>query len=270
MSHAWDGFRMTTSTLHDAMDVVDAFRPVAMRMLHEWNARLLADAATTLLDTACARGLAPPARPLSTAWSTIQDRRLRIVRSEERDPRVDPEFRLTLLRHEGAVYGLVHTEQQTWRQAWLDQQEIADYSWWTGEPPEHLDAAEWDRREEAWKAMLPDMWPAGHGVVVILTPRYFESAPDDVLAALPDMETRRRRTATELALSSRMSHMVEGSEEAIDVVAAASRVACWMGTDEGVAERDRLMENLDLPMVDLAALLGSDPEKDMPERQKEA
>lgn len=270
MSHVWDGFRIEAPSMDDALDVVDAFRPVALRMLQDWNARVIAEAATALIDRAHVFGKDVPALPLSTAWETVQDRRLRIVRTERRDPVVDPEFRLTLIRHDGRIYGLSHTEQADWRSAWLALPEVSDYLWYDGsDRPDEIDEMEWQERERTWHAMLPDMWPAGRGIVVVLTPRYFESSPDDVLMAVPDMCTRLRRAATDIALSRRMSQNSEWPEDVSDMVAAASHAAFWMGSDEGIAERDRLVSELRLPNIDLTTLMGFDMEKHGPAGRKD-
>jgi hypothetical protein len=271
MGYAWDGFRMSCSTLDEALDVVDAFRPAARTMLQDWNARLLAEGAATLIDQACVRELPMPTAPLSQTWEKAQDRRLQIIRTERRDPAVDPEFRLTLFRHDGGIYGLDHTEQPEWRDAWRAFPGIADFSWWNGgERPDGISRQEWIRRERAWKAMIPDMWPAGHGVVVILTPRYFDSSPQEVLAAMPSMDDRRRRMAADLALTARMEHiMPDASKDAQALIAAAARASSWIATEEGIAERDRLMLGMSLPDIDLPMLLGFDPEMQKPERQRE-
>lgn len=270
MSISWDGFSIDARTLDEAMDVVDAFRPVALRMLHDWNARLLAESATTLIDRAHVRGEPCPASPLSTVWASIQDRRLAIVRNERRDPVVDPEFRLLILRDRSGIYGLVHTEHAAWRETWLEQPRVADRSYWDGsDRPDDVDAVEWSRRGRLWRSLVPDMWPAGHGYGVILTPRYFESSPVDVLGAVPHMENRLRRTAVDLALTARMKQIGSTSDDTSGLIAAAASASSWIGSDEGLAERDRLMTEITLPEIDLALLLGSDPENDAPYGQKE-
>jgi hypothetical protein len=270
MSMSWDGFRIDAGTLDAAMDIVDAFRPRALRMLHEWNARLVAETATALIDHAHARGAPPPPAPLCTAWTSIQDRRLAIVRTERRDPAVDPEFRLVILRHGSGIYGTVHTERTEWRRTWLEQPAIADFSWWDGtDRPDDVGAAEWKGRGRIWRTLVPDAWPAGNGCVVFLTPRYFESSPADVLEAMPGIGNRLRRTAVDLALAARMEQIAGTSDDISGLVAAAAEASCWMGTDEGIAERDRLIAELRLPEIDLAMLLGFGPENDTPEGQKE-
>jgi len=270
MSISWDGFGMEATTLDAAMDVVEAFRPHAVRMLHEWNARLVAETAAMMIDRAHVRGTACPATPLSTAWASIQDRRLAIVRTERRDPAVDPEFRLVILRSGSGIYGLVHTERAEWRQAWLDQRAVSDRSWWDGsDRPEGVGAAEWRRRGRLWRTLVPDMWPAGHGCTVHLTPRYFASTPAEVLDALPDMRNRLGRTAVDLALGARMAQIAGTSADMHAHVAAASDASFWIGTEEGIAERDRLMADMNLPEIDLAMLLGCDPENHGPSGQKE-
>lgn len=262
MSISWDGFSIEAGTLDSAMDVVDAFRPRLLRMLREWNAALLAETAAGMIDHAHVRGLPIPAAPLSTAWSSIQERRLAIARTERRDPAVDPEFRLTLLRHDDCIYGLVHTERTEWRQAWLDQSCVTEFAWWNGtDRPDGIGQAEWQRRGRIWQDLIHDMWPAGHGCIAILAPRHFETDPADVLDALPCMSDRIRHTAVDLALSARMKQIAGTSDDMYAHIAAASEASFWIGTDEGVAERDRLMADMTLPDIDLAMLLGWNPEK---------
>jgi len=270
MSISWDGFSIDARTLDEAMDIVDAFRPHALRMLQDWNARLVAKTAATLIDRSHVRGMPRPATPLSTAWSSIQDRRLAVVRTERRDPVVDAEFRLVMLRHASGIYGLIHTERAEWRKAWLDQPAVADCSWWDGsDRPDGIGAVEWRRRGRTWRTLVPDIWPAGHGCVVLLTPRYFDSTATEILEALPSIQNRLRRTAVDLALEARMKQIMKTPDDVHALVAAASEASCWIGTDEGTAERDRLVASMTLPEIDLAVLLGSDPENNESQGQKE-
>lgn len=270
MSHLWDGFRMGARTIDEAMDVVDRFRPKALRLLMDWNARLLADAASALIDGASAKGLPLPLTPLSDAWSRIQERRLRIVRSEVRDPIVDPEFRLTLIRYADRIHGLDHSEQKDWRSAWRSFAEVDDFSWWNGsDRPDDVSEGEWDARAIAWSSMIPDGWPAGHGVVVHLTPRYFDSSPDEVLAAMPALDVRVRRVAVDLALTDRMKQISGESKDASTLISAASSASSWIASKEGVAECDRIGAGLSLPTIDLPTLLGFDPENRNASGQKD-
>ena len=261
MGLVWDGFRMDVRSFDEAMDMVDAFRPTARTMLQEWNARLLASAATALIDGAVVRGAARPSRPLSQAWSDIQDRRLSIIRTERRDPVVDPEFRLTLVRHEGHVYGLDHCEHADWRNAWRSTPGVHDFAWGDHERPDDVPRAEWRLRERAWKAMIPDAWPAGHGIVVVLTPRYFDSTPEEILAVVPSMADRILRSATDLALSARIAQTRGTPSDASTLARAASKAASWITSDMAMKERDRIAAGLTLPTIDLDTLLGFDPEK---------
>jgi hypothetical protein len=262
MSYSWDGFRIDARGMDAALDVVDLFRPRALDLLRQWNAALLAGHAAALIDRSAARGEAPPRAPLSEAWGAVQDRRTRIIREELRDPEVDPEFRLTIMRGGHAVYGLIATEQPEWRAAWHDHPGVSDFSWWNGtDRPDDVSAEEWELRGETLRSLMPDSWPAGHGLVVHLTPRYVRSTPEEVLAAIPSMKVRRTRTALDLATSRRMrDRLGEPPYEQGDLLAEASSAMSWISSPEGTSTRDRIADELDLPVIDMTTLLGFDPQ----------
>jgi hypothetical protein len=224
-------------------------------MMHEWDAALLARRAIEAVDRAHVRGLPRPQAPLSRAWRDVQEQRLRIARESIRHPEVDPQFDLVLLRHRGVVHGLVATEHADWRLAWLDRPEVSEYAWWNGsDRPGDVSPEDWAARGALWREMIPDLWPAGHGAIVHLTPAQVHSTPEEVLLKVPDMDARRRHAADELAIDAQAAKIASG-----DAVHATLRAAAWLRTEEGRTERDRLAASLELPEADLQTLIGRPP-----------
>ena len=255
MSHAWDGFRMEVATLDEAMDVVDAFRPVATTMSERWNAEVLADTVADVVDRHWIRTGRVPKGSLATASQMVDDRRRKISREGIRDPRVDPEFNLTLMRHEGSVYGLVHTEQTPWRTAWLSVSGVVDYSWWNGsDRPVGISQARWNARGKAWRAMIPGLRPADRGMLIVLTPGYRTPTPQEVLSAIPDMDRRRETMARDIVFSDRYRHVMS-TDEPCDDMAIVHDLVTWAESDEGMAEHRRISDGLKLPEIDMATIM---------------
>ena len=261
MSLHWDGFQMKARTLDEALEVVNEFRPIASSMLHQWNAALLAAKAVKLIDRAHVHGQSYPVNPLAKVDYEISSQRLEIIRQEIRHPQVDPCFDLTLFRHEGSIYGLISTEQDSWRKAWLNRPEVMDFSWWNGtDRPDGLDQNEWARRDKAWKKMIPHSWPAETGIIIHLNPRYFSSRIEDVMEALPSLADRRRNMATEIATTRKMAENISQNKGPDALIAAAAIASCCIGTESGRAEIAAIEEKLDLPVITQEMLLKNDCE----------
>lgn len=269
MSHIWDGFRMDVSGLDGAMDVVDGFRPAAIAMMTRWNAKVVADMMANLVDREWIRTGTLLDDPLAVASQEVDDRRRRISRDGLRDPVVDPEFDMTLLRHQGRIYGLIHTEQGEWRRAWLSLPKVVGHEWWSGsDRPVWVSQARWNDRGDDWRAIIPTMRPADRGIRITLAPYRLDFSPEDVVAAMPKMDERRRAMARSVTLSRRHLHMLSAVGPHDDRSMVQDLVA-WADTDEAAAERKQVMTGMDLPVIDLATVMGRPTREHLPEGEKE-
>lgn len=256
MSYSWDGFRIDASTLDEALDVVDAFRPVALHLRDLKNAAVVASIAATEIDNACVRGLPVDWCPLARTWDSVEKRRLAIVRTERHDPEVDLDFRLNLFRHPTGLHGIVTTTQRDWRDAWFALPQIHDMRWWNGtDRPNDVPQEEWDRRGERWRELIPSKTPALSSYEVILTPRWSRApALAEILAALPSEEIRRHHVAKEIAIQRRMDED-EGSQTDSDKITRTIEAAIWSMSQEGSCAVDEIASKLVLPTIDATMLM---------------
>lgn len=199
-----NGYRLT-GPARDPFDLTAALREALQPVYRVSLTRLLARKACLLLDTW--NHVQPPepttAAPVSVAWSEIRDGQREIWRSGYRDPEVDFQCELSVLRDpsdlDGPRYGLLFTERSEYTAAFEALPGVEAWSYWNdADGPDEVPEEEWDARREVWDRVLPwDAVPASIGVSWKLLGMYdaFRPTREEVLAAVPSAEQRARNLA---------------------------------------------------------------------------
>lgn len=205
-----NGFRFRTTDLGEVMALLDRWRrrvrADAVRMAAEWLAREGVD----LIDGAVASGREVPEQPLVEAgkrWNGLREN----LQKRRREPEVDYDFQIGILPHDGALYGILHTEQRAWRKDWFAEDLVEPMPYWNGtDGPEDMSEADWDARGRLWDAIMPSGIPANHGLTADLhDPWFMKPPPEAVLAALPSFEDRVRGTAYDQVVLARQRALRE-------------------------------------------------------------
>jgi hypothetical protein len=235
----YDGFKFRTADIDAVRRHIDVWRD-RIEFLHgRWLAKLHADMAVAMIDEAATtqdRHLGKV--PLDAVRAEILNRQAEIVASRRRDPEVDPEFVVSVFTHETGYYGIVGTEQRAWLDEWLKSSFIEDFCYWNNtDRPDGTDAEEWDRRHAVWKSLS-----SSEQIKFDCTVRDVVITDAEVVAVVPDLETRTAREARRLAeireLKSREKASRPEGDETGDarferLISIASGMASWLNTEEG-------------------------------------
>ena len=250
------GFRFLSCDLFEIHGAVSDWRTVLASMHEKRIAATLADWCVSMID-----GHADDGRvhddcrgrsPLSFAWSEMNRRRKEILAGGYRDPEVDFDFEISILPFEGAVYGMVFTEQADWQEAWRAQGVSADFAYWdNSDRPEGVTSADWADRARVWSGILGSNAagsPGMSGFTAQCVDRLQAPEAAAVLAAAPSVEERIDSRARTVALHRLMEIEMEkrsGNRSPASYMEAFSAAESVLrGTEAGRiildAERSRL------------------------------
>jgi hypothetical protein len=235
----FDGFRLVASSMGEITEAIDAWRPSLEKLQTTWLAKLQARMISEMIDEAATtQGRHEGKTPLDFVLTEILGRQAEINRSGLRDPEVDPDFKISIFAHGTSYYGIVDTERRQWLDAWLAADRVEDFSYWdNSERNMRVSASAWKERRGVWKSVLasrPEVFDCTlHGATV---------TEAQILAAMPDFETRvsrqARRLAQELEMARRYEEMnnEESSHNRFDrLVSIVSAMPRWLNEAEGVA-----------------------------------
>ena len=157
-----NGFRWNIANWSEALVVARAFQATADRLAQD------------LLDNylSCYKSR-------RAGWRSWVERRDEMRRTNQRDPAVDTGFSLVIFPVNGlsvpGVLGIIYTEHNAWRQAWLGQIGVCEYGFWNNaDEPAGVSAKEWAERGRNWDIALPDACavPALRGFTIDLVPAH--------------------------------------------------------------------------------------------------
>lgn len=246
----YGGFRLDTSDLLEAHELVQRFRQALQPVAQAWTAELLARLAVTLLDETCTGLRAPDGRgsALSVAAGSVRDRLRESRRNETRDPEIDPELRITLIPSGGILLGIVRTERLEWRSAFLEVPGVREYAYWTGDSdrPPGVSEREWRERGRAWDEAFGSLPPGMVGLTTTCTTPYLPHVEvPEILTAARAIPWRARTTAVarERLLHARMVELQRRHDEAHsgeampfnEAWSACLEMGRWLETRDGRA-----------------------------------
>lgn len=137
----YKGFRIATESLQDVLRLVESIRP--------WAA-----AQADLVMDRFMENMAADGSDAIQAYDTWQELR-RLMRTEQRRvPQVDTDFTVLVIPVQGAMLGIVYTEQPAWYKAWCALPGVEEFSYWdNADAPEDMSEEEWETRKQAWDVM---------------------------------------------------------------------------------------------------------------------
>ena len=116
----YNGFRFKDTDLLAVYKLVMEWRLELMPLHERAVHRFIAEIACNLVDDesispSSTEGTAPLLKGMSILWKMQED----VRKTLRRNPAVDFDFSLSILPHDGRVYGIVFTEQQDWLRLWM-------------------------------------------------------------------------------------------------------------------------------------------------------
>lgn len=169
------GVRFTTSDIFDITTRLGAWRGIVRGLTRHSMMDVLAKDIQTEIDVAMGRGNPLAANMLSKGYNEIQDAQREIKKTGYRNPKYDFDFEISIMPFDGAIYGIVRSEQESWRRKFMASGLVKPFSWHDNERPSHIPSSEWKAREAIWKKIFEgDSRPIAHGFNAELTAQLYE------------------------------------------------------------------------------------------------
>lgn len=234
-----NGVRFHDPDLLRLTEAMMEFRPVILEFAKHAEQRWVAYRCVSKIDAALEEG--SRAKDVLLAVHEELWERQRKVREPyaQRDPAIDVDFSIVAMPFEGALYGVVFTEQRTFDGTFAALG-LTDPYWYngSGDCPEEIEQDDWDRRAEVWQALLKrsttGAWSACGVTFEFPAPTSFYHAKD-ILPHIPDIEWRLRRLAVNRTEGAEYGRRTAGMT--LDKPDFAISIACrqWLKTEEGQA-----------------------------------
>lgn len=217
------GFKFHSGSLRDLQAFLMKWRGI-LKPLH--RAELAAVHARIATDTFDQSYTSPQKHagktPLMEALHSVMDRQREIKKTGYRDCEVDFYFEVSIMPHGRNIYGIIYTERGNWRDLFLDQPEISDFSYWdNSDRPDEITARQWRHRYKVWNAILltdPDAIPAMRGLSAQCTTESLYIEADEIVAAIKPHEVRVRNLARDAVMGAeiqrRMAELSEAERKA--------------------------------------------------------
>lgn len=196
----YNGFKFKTADMDGALSALDGWKPQLASLQRGWLAKLHADMAVCILDEAATSpGRHEGKVPLDEVRRSILDRQAKMDADSCRDPKVDPDFRVSVYDHATGIYGYVRTERDDWFEEFMRTDFVDEYAYWNGTDyrPDGVSADEWERRRVVWREIIEE----GRSEAFECADRALTVSNEEIVAARPDFATRLNRSARRLAES---------------------------------------------------------------------
>lgn len=200
-----NGYRLT-GPARDPFDLTAALTTTLRPTYRALYSATLARLACLTLDTW--NHITPPdapSGPVATAWIEMHDAQHEIQKTRRRNPAMDFQCDLAVLRDpadlDGPRYGLLYTERPEYTKAFNAIPGVEAWPYWNNtDPPGETTTSEWETRRDTWARVLPGCTaPATIGLTWNLLGDYDGLDPieirNDVAAAIPPVEQRARALA---------------------------------------------------------------------------
>ena len=141
--------------------------------------------------------------PLSRAWRETVDQRQKLRAGDAVWPKFDLDFSISLIPHDGSLYGLVHCGQHEWVAEFLKSTALVEhFPYWNGtDGPEDISEEDWAARGRLWNEILPYFATpsmTGFEAAIVSTslispsPQIFQ---EDIDRLAPSLDARAQRPA---------------------------------------------------------------------------
>jgi hypothetical protein len=228
------GFRFRSHDLFDIHNVIAAWRIELAELQRRDMASVLAGLSLEIID----RNAVNPRRnagknPFRAAREEVRTRQKEILGSGLRDPEVDFDFELSILPHEGRIYGMVFSERPHWVNRWLAKDEVEDFSYWNStDRPDGVSEEEWGTRGGIWQRIFqanPAGTPGMAGFSAQCTDRLLQPRLDDVLDSIQPFDARVAARARECAMDRGYAAMLaDGVKVSDNPFAVISKIEKWL------------------------------------------
>lgn len=231
-----NGFRFRSSDLFEIHAIISQWRIILAERHRSDLAALMADMCTDVID----RNAIKPAKfagkvPYSEVRSEIRTRQKEILGSGSRDPEVDFDFEISVLPHDGAVYGMVFSERQSWIDLWMAQDGVEEYGYWNHvDRPDGVSAAEWKSRAETWNGILranPAGTPGMAGFTAQCADRFNRPEAEQIMTSMPTFEARVARQAKSAAVERVYVRMEEEKVDMSNPLSVLMKIDRWLAGD---------------------------------------
>lgn len=203
----YHGFRFKSGSISALQDFLMRWRET-LKPLHRYElASVYARIATETLDRSFTNPeLQVGKTPWVEAYSDVIDRQKKIKQTGSRDPEVDFEFNISILPHGRKIYGIIFSERGNWRDLFLKQPEIEDFSYWNStDRPDGISARAWNQRRKTWDAILGSRGiPALRGFSAECTEQTLYIETGDILAAIKSHDVRVLDRAKDVVMGAEM------------------------------------------------------------------
>lgn len=212
-------------------------------MAYDLQIRHLARSIASKTDHAAMTGRPAQGDPLTKELLELIDRQEQIRAKNRRDQETDYGCEILFVPLDNRPYmlGVVYTEQPRFMKAVLGHTLITEYGYWDNtDRPGALSESEWARREADW-SVIGSRPACCYGFLRTISTNTDVRWPskDDVLAAIPDFETRVSRVARLVMLERRVKQNCGDDCAASSAVRAAQKAMDWAASAEGEKEMAR-------------------------------
>lgn len=250
----YSGFKFNSGSLQELQSFLMRWR-ATLKPLH--RAELAAVHARIATDTFDQSLINPKSKarktPLLEAFNSVMERQHEIKKTGRRDNEVDFDFEVSVMPHGRKIYGIIFTERGKWRDLFMEQPEISDFSYWNNsDKPEGVSSQEWKRRYKVWDKILisgPDAVPAMRGLYAQCTSESLYVSADDIVAAIKPHEVRVKNLAKAAAMDAEMKRRMAGLSDAEVkkmVFEVYFEVERWLKGDEGQALLKAKIDELEI------------------------
>lgn len=239
----YSGFKFQSGSLQDLQAFLMKWRQI-LKPLH--RAELAAVHARIATDTFDQSFIDPKSNagktPLMEAFHSVMDRQREIKKTGYRDCEVDFDFEVSVMPHGRNIYGIIYTERGKWRDLFMSQPEISDFSYWDDtDRPDDITERRWRHRYKVWDTILlrgPDAIPAMRGLSAQCTTESLWIDAEDIIAAIKPHEVRVRNLARSAVMDAEFKRRMTGfSDNGVkaQVFSIFFDVEKWLKSPEGEA-----------------------------------
>jgi hypothetical protein len=229
----YTGFRFRSHDMFEIHGLIARWRDSLVTFHNDEMAVLLASMCAETIDrNVTEAGRNAGKYPYRDAHQEIRTRQKEILGSGARDPEVDFDFEVSILPHDGAVYGMIFSERSRWIDLWMEQEEVEDFSYWNNvDRPSDISEDEWKERSETWSRILRSNAAGTPGMVGFsaqCTDRFVQPTLADVVDQLPSFEERLKKQSRSSAITRVFYKMKDDGFDLESPFAVLRKIELWL------------------------------------------
>lgn len=263
----YTGFRFRSHDLFEIHGLIARWRQTLAKLHRVELAALIAGMCAETID----RNVTEPGRnagkhPYREAREEIRTRQKEILGSGCRDPEVDFDFEVSVLPHDGAVYGMIFSERSRWIDFWMEQEGVEDFSYWNNvDRPSDISQGDWKARSETWSAILRSNaagTPGMAGFSAQCTDRRVQPDLAEIIDQLPTFEDRLSKQARSAATTLVYYKMKDEGANLDNPLETIGRIERWLNREGAhiVQEEMQRLSRLLARQIDADMLTSELPE----------